>query len=895
MKLRLPRPLRRVMAVFRWHAQDTEMDQEMAFHIDALAREYVRSGMSEADATSAARKRFGNVRRHKETGHDVRTAHLDQLADDVKSGVRQLVNAPGFAFVAVVTLALGIGVNAAVFAVVKSVLLDALPYRESDRLVRIYGGAAGNASQTRGPLSAGTIDDINARQQSFESLAGFIDVAIEGAYGSETGPQITTFTWVEPRFFDTLGVSVSVGRTFRPDDAVNGMAALSGGAVGGDTTGPVMLSYPAWTRFFGNDTAVIGRDVRIAGTPHTVIGVLPASFIGPMGDVDFYFAFERGPVVANAIAARRSQWLGLIGRLKPGVSQEAAQREVNVIWAALVREYPADNGTLNASAMPLRDAMVGDTRTPLLVLMVSAALVLLITCANLAATMLSRGLTRRREFAVRAALGAGRARLVRQLLTESTVLALTGGTAGAVLAMLALSRIPDLVGRALPVYAHPALDWGAMLTTAALAIGAGLVFGISPAVATGGADTQAALRDESRGSSESRYSRRLRGLLVAGQMALCVSLLVGAGLLTRSLWAMTGASLGFAPEQVLTGLVQLSARDYSDPQSRALFRQQFEERMRGLSGVDSVATATSIPTLVRQRMGVTPEGTPSSEAQPFVVATAVSDDYFRTLQIPLRQGRTFGAQDHPDSPPTVVVSEAMARRFWPQGNAVGSRLRLGGNPDSPLIEVVGIVGDVRNDRARLDPEPMAYRSTRQIAAPIVTFLVRTQGDPLTYVRPIERELAALDPGLPLQQARTLPAVLGAGLTGRRLPVLLMTAFGALALLLASVGVYSLFASMTAAREREFGVRMALGSRPRAIAALVLRQGIGWIAAGLVMGGFGILVVTRLVQDLLYQVSPFDPMTIVGAIAVLATCATLALLIPVRRATRVDAAVALRAQ
>ena len=882
------------MAVLRWNAQDEDMDQEMTFHIDAITREYVRSGLSEADAARAARKRFGNVRRHKEAGHDVRTAYLDQLADDVKSGFRQLVNARGFAVVAIVTLALGIGVNAAVFAVVKSVLLDALPYPESERLVRVYGGAA-NQSQRRGPLSAGTVNDIGERQRSFESLAAFTDVAIETSYGSDTGVQLTTITWVEPQFFDTLGVSVGRGRSFRADDALSGLVPLSGGALAPDSSAPVILSHAAWTRLFATNPDVIGREVRVSGIPRTIIGVLPAGFIGPMGNVDFYLAFDRGPVVANPIAARRSQWLGLIGRVKPGVSQDAAKGEIDEIWARLAREYPADNGTLHASALPLRDAMVGDTRAPLLVLMASASLVLLITCANLAATMLSRALSRRKEFAVRTALGAGRFRLVRQMLTESTVLALTGGVAGVILAMLVLDQIPDLVGRALPAYANPSLDWGALLMTAALAIGTGLLFGISPAMAIGGADTQTTLRDESRGSSESPHSRRLRGVLVAGQLALCVSLLVGAGLLTRSLWAMTGASLGFEPERVLTGLVQLPPRDYADAQSRVLFRQQLEDRVRALSGVESVATATSVPTLVRQRMGVTLEGTPATEAQPFVLATVVSADYFRTLGIPLRQGRTFGAQDHPDSPPAVVISESMARRFWPQGNAVGSRLRLGGNPDSPLIEVIGIVGDVRNDRARPDAEPMAYRSTRQIAAPIVTFLVRTQGDPLTYVRPIERELAALDRGLPLQQARTLPAVLGEGLTGRRLPVLLMTAFGMLALLLATVGVYSLFASMTAAREREFGVRMALGSRPGAIAALVLRQGLGWIVAGLAMGGVGIVIVTRLVRDLLYQVEPFDPATVGVSVVVLVTCAALALIIPVRRATRIDAAVALRAQ
>ena len=373
MKLRPPALIRRLLSIVKWRAQDEEMDQEMAFHLDAITREYVRGGMSEADAAIAARKRFGNVVRHKEAGHDVRTAYLDQFASDVRSGLRQLANARTFAFVAIVTLALGIGVNTGVFTVVKSVLLDALPYADADRLVRIHGGAAAS-TQGRGPLSAGTVEEIAARQQSFSSLAAFVDVSIEAVYGREDGPQIITSAWVEPGFFDTLGVAPLLGRAFRSEDAVNAMVALSGGAVGADTGSPVMLSHGAWSRLFGTDAAVIGREVRINGIPRTVIGILPPPFIAPMGDVDFYLALDRRPVVANPVAVRRSQWLGLVGRLEPGVTQDTARREVEQIWADLVRAYPADNGTLRASAIPLRDAMVGDTRRPLLVLMASAVL-----------------------------------------------------------------------------------------------------------------------------------------------------------------------------------------------------------------------------------------------------------------------------------------------------------------------------------------------------------------------------------------------------------------------------------------------------------------------------------------------------------------------------------------
>ena len=475
------------------------------------------------------------------------------------------------------------------------------------------------------------------------------------------------------------------------------------------------------------------------------------------------------------------------------------------------------------------------------------------------------------------------------------MLALAGGAIGLLVAVVILDVLRDVALPALPVHTRLSLDWGALLATGLLAMCTGLAFGVAPAMSVDQTNAQSTIHDESRGASEGRRSQRVRGLLVAGQMALCVSLLVGAGLLARSLWAMTNQSLGIDPEGVLTGVVQLPAREYPSPEQRILFREQFEERLRALPGVSAVAIATSLPTAVRQRSGVTPEGTSPDTAQPFVLTTAVSDDYFRLLGIPLRQGRTFDAQDRPDTPRTIVISESMARRFWPEGNAIGSRVRLGPDPNSPLITVVGIVGDVRNDRSRPDAEPMAYGSSRQLPVPLLMFLVRTTADPLSLARPIERELTAMNPGLPVQRVMTLPMLLDQGLTGRRLPVLLLTAFGLLALLLASVGVYAMFASLAASREREFGVRLALGSRPAAIAGLVLRQGIGWMAAGLGVGAFGVLLVIRLVGDLLYGVQRFDPVTLALSVAVLVGCATIALLVPLLRAVRTDAAVALRAQ
>jgi putative ABC transport system permease protein len=887
--------------------REAEIIEELSQHLDQRYEELRAGGATDGAARRLALEELREPEALAQHMRSLRQAHvpppvtpgaptrsfLGDLWQDVRYAARMFRKQPGFAATAVLTLALGIGANTAVFAVMKSVLLDALPYANADRLVRVYGRLL-DGSQERGPLSAGTIDDISERQRSFESLAAFQPFPGEAVYGDQV-PRVATVAWVEPGFFDTLGVSMAFGRTFHSEDSTSGLVPLSGGQLGPDTARTVILTHAAWQRLFAEDPGIVGRVVRINGIPRTVIGVLPRDFVGPMGQTDFYLAFDLGPVLGNPVTVRRAQWLGLVGRLRPRVTQKAAQDEVAGIWTDLAREYPEDNGSLGISTMPLRDAMVGDTRKPLLVLMASAAFVLLIACANLAGAMLLRSLSRRKEFSVRVALGAARRRLVRQLLTESTVLAVAGGVAAWLLARFMLFLLRGLALPVLPPHAELSLDAGTMLLTAGLALCTGLAFGLAPAISVDRLKVSATLHDETRAATESRRSRWMRGALVAGQLALCVSLLTGAGLLARSLWKMTTAPLGLEPAGVLTAAVRLPTREYPTPETRARFLEQFAGRLRILPGVDAVATANSVPTAVPSRVSFSIEGAAAKDAQPFVLFASVSDDYFRTLRIPLRQGRTFDAQDRASAPPTVVISESMARRYWPAGEALGARIRMGANPNSPLMAVVGIVGDVRNDPARADAEPMAYRSSRQVPAPVVRVLIRTQGDPLALVRPVERQLAALNAGLPLDRAMMLRAVLDDGLAVRRLPVMLMTGFGALALLLASVGVYAMFASMAVAREREFGVRLALGSRPYAIAGLMLRQAAGWMAAGLSAGALGILLVVRLVRDLLFGVPLFDPIALGSAVAMLVGCATVALLIPVGRATHVDPIVALRAE
>jgi putative ABC transport system permease protein len=591
----------------------------------------------------------------------------------------------------------------------------------------------------------------------------------------------------------------------------------------------------------------------------------------------------------------RQNW-GLVGRLESGVTHEGAEREIAGIAADISREQPMFNTGVSVATVPVRDAMAGDTRTPLLVLLASAALVLMITCANLAGALLSRTLSRRKEFAVRAALGAGRWRLVRQLLAESTVLSIAGGAAGIVLAVVALRALRGLATSVLPPYADLALDGGALAVTALIAIVTGVAFGLAPALSMSRTNVQGMLREEGRGTSESRRARSLRGALVAGQIALCVSLLAGAGLLARSLVALTQSPLGFDPERLLTVTVQLppGGRFNSAP-ARVQFIRQFEERLRALPGVTAVATTGDVPTRAGGRNGVLPEGVSLAPGAPYPMALyfTVSDEYFRTLGIPLRAGRVFGPQDDLDSPEVLIVSEGLARRLWPGEEAVGKRIRMGPDEKAPALTVIGVVGDVANDPARLQPEIATYMSINQAPWNGPVFTLRTAGDPSLLVKPVARALAELDPTVPLKDVQPMRTLIADGLSARRLPVMLMTAFGALALLLASVGVYAMFASMAGAREREFGVRMALGARPSGIAALVLRQGGAWMLAGLAGGTLGIALMVPLLRGLLYGVRPFDPVSLSAAVLALLVCGTVALLVPVRRATRVDPITVLR--
>jgi predicted permease len=475
------------------------------------------------------------------------------------------------------------------------------------------------------------------------------------------------------------------------------------------------------------------------------------------------------------------------------------------------------------------------------------------------------------------------------------LLAAVGGLAGLALAMFGLSLLRGLALNAIPSYASLSLDTGAIVVTFALALATGVAFGLGPALSVGRADPQHTLRDETRGTSESARSRHLRGILVAGQIALCVSLLAAAGLLVRSLIAMTSAPIGFNPEHLLTFTLQPPNAKYRTAEARNQLNDQLLEKLRALPGVSGAAVMTSVPTTVQNSNGFFIQDAPwaPNEPVPFILTVIASEDYFRTLGVPLKQGRTFTADDRPDVPPVIVINEAMAKKYWPKGNAVGARIHIGPpNPTAPWITVIGVVGSVRNDPTRLAPDPMMYLPFRQEVFGN-TVAIRTSADPIALTNTVRKVIASIDPMIPTYKFATMQEVLGDTFAMRRLPVVLMTSFGALALLLASVGVYAMFANMAAAREREFGVRMALGSSPGAIAALVLRQGGRWMVLGLVIGAVGVTMTARFLRTQLFGVPEFDLVAIGAAVIVLLVCASVALLVPVRRATRVDPITVLR--
>ncbi|HET7566241.1 MAG TPA: ABC transporter permease [Gemmatimonadaceae bacterium] len=867
-----------------------DVDEELAFELDMRTAELIQQGLSEADARRHAIAEFGDLDETRRVCVELdrggeratrRAEWLAELRQDVRLAWRGMRRTPGFAIVVLITLALGLGANTAVFSVVRKVLLDQLPYHEPDRLVRLYGGTMDNPD----PRNMVTAFEIAEAQRS----PAFAKVGAFGNYGGTTyigdqGAEIWTSVQVDQGFFHVLGVRALLGRTIDARD------------VGTDAVPVVVLSYALWQRTFGGDSSIVGRDIRLGSQAYTVVGVMPPTFVSPDRNPDIWTPLDLQRFLRDPVRSRQTRIFRAIGRMADGVTPTQLRTTLDVMASRERDQYPELKKVAALNAVSLRETLVGGVRPILLVVMGAAALVLVLACVNVAGLFLSRAAARRRELAVRAALGAGRARLVRQLLTEGAMLALAGGAMGVGLAFWAKHALVDIAARELPPVGEIRIDTGVLAFAVVISLLSALMFGLLPALTGTRLDLHGSLMESSRGASGGRVSTRMGRALVVAQVALAVVLLIGAGLLGRTLVALENRGVGFdtGPNELTFG-VNLFTPAYADAARRSTFIDNFTTALRALPGVRAVGMVMiapwSSPNGTRFMIAGRPEPAPGSENEARFDAT--SEDYFTALGIPIRRGRAFTPQDRDGAPLVAIVSESLAREYWPGESPIGQRIRLDSRT-GPWREVVGIVGDVREDPAQ-DVMPTIYVPMKQHPDGGGVFVIRTTGDPAALVPAIRRVLHGMDPALPLVWVQTLPDILKDKLGAQRLPTFFTTAFASLALVLAALGVYSVLAYSVTARQREFGIRTALGARRSSVLALVVRQGMTLAVIGTIIGLLIAAAASRVLTGLLVGVTAHDPVTFVAMPLVLLAVSVAACLIPARRATKVEPVEALRAE
>jgi len=807
------------------------------------------------------------------------------FARDVRYAFRVFVTSPGYAAMAIFTLAVGIGANTAIFSVANALLLRPLPYAQSDRLVLI-GGERKDTNVTGGPLSWVRFTRVNDHQRSFAGLAAFTSETFN--LTGRGDPEQLAAARVSWNFFDVLGVRPAMGRTFRPEED----------KAGGDNV--VLIASALWERRFAADPHIAGRQITLDSKDYTVIGILPRGFqfglLGPNVDVYAPRVFELN-LVTLAQVAGGTGFLNFVARLRPGVGIGRAQAEMDTLAAQYRRDnpqFPDADPSLTVRVANLRDQMVAGVRTAILILAGAVGLVLLIACANVSSLLLSRALGRQREMAVRTAMGATRAGLVRQLLTESLILALAGGVLGAALSAWGTRTLAAMAQNSLPLASGIRADGAVLAFTVAVSVLAGILFGMAPALEVSRPDLNSVLRSEGRGATAGRRHNLFRNLLVVSQVALSTILLVGAGLLLRNFVELRGASPGFDSTHLLTMNVTLPPARYSTgPQMIAFFRELVRQA-ESVPGVESAAVSSALPVNPVRFSPALPEGQPAvplAERPMFNVQT-LSPGYVETMRLPLLAGREFTAHD--EAPPTVLmVNQATVRRFWPKENPIGRHITVG-RAAAPS-EVVGVLGDVHNTNLAADVQPEIYLPFARLPWASMNLLVRTAGDPHAFVAAVRGRVLAVDRDQPVTQVLSMEEVLANGAAQPRFLTALLGGLSAIALVLAMVGIYGVIAYSVTERTREMGIRMALGAPRAGILRMVLRQGLALALSGIALGLGASLALTRLMTTLLYHVSTTDPAAFAGGAVLFAAVAALASYLPARRATRVDPVVALRGE
>lgn len=805
---------------------------------------------------------------------------MQHLKQDLVYAWRTLRRTPGFTVVAVLALALGIGANTAIFSLINAVLLRPLPFPDADRLVSVSeSGATGNGNDVAPP----NFLDWRSAQRSFTDLAAFTPVSLN-LTGVEA-PENLEGLRVTASLFSVLGVEPSLGRTFGETSDI----------AGGERV--VVLSDELWRSRFQADPGIIGRVLTLDEEPHTVIGVMPAGFRFPIaGEALLWVPMA---FTAGDLSGRGAHYLGAAGRLAPGVSLARAQADMDLIARRLQREYPVTNEDAGISLVPLKDSVVGPTRTTFLLLWGAVGFVLLIATANVASMLLARAAGREREIAIRLALGAGAGRLIPQLLTESLMLSGLGGLAGLGLGVLGIRILEVLNPGGIARFGEAGIDVRVLGFTLLISFGTGLLFGLVPALSLTRADVQQALRAGGRGMIGPR-GRWYRASLVVSEIALAVMLLVGAGLLIGSFRNLQRTDPGFDPDHLLTLRIDLPRGPYEALDRRADFFQRVLPRIEAVPGVESAGAISFLPmNFPGGSVGIAVEGAPPADEGEFqgAVYRAVSADYFAAMDIPLTSGRPFGSSDMAGAPGVVIVNRAMADRWWPGRSPIGRRLKVG-RPESnvPWLTVVGVAGDVRQFELRRESRPEIYIPVTQ-PHPLWTapraIVVRTASEPLAVAPAVRAAIWSVNPDLPVSDVRPMTDVVGATVAELRFYTVLLSLLGATALVLAAVGIYGVISYGVNERAREIGVRMALGAGRPDILGMVLRQGMLLALAGLGLGLAGALGLSRFLGALLYDLAPADPGTLIQGGVVILTAALLACLVPAHRASRIDPVESLR--
>ena len=875
--------LRRARYLGRRSQVESELDEEVRFHVETRARELEQSGLPHPDALYRATREFGHATVIREEMREAwQFQWLERLRRDIAYAARSLARTPAFAITAIACLALGIGANTAIFTVTSALLLRPFPYSDPQRLLSVRrhdnsGDSAGNGTLARYEL----VRDAN---KSFQSIAVW---ATDNLNLTNAGqPVQASIARVSPNFFTLLGVHPQMGRTFTADE---------GRSEGKQV---VILSNALWRGRFSADPDIVGKILTLDSTPQTIVGVLPANvqfpFVGP-ADIWTPRYFEFSLMSPQGLRAGVG-YLDTIARLKPGTTLAQANAELALLNQRYRDENPGmpDAGPgVTMSAQPLRDIVVSDVRGKILMLTAAVGVLLLIACANVASLLLSRALARRREVAVRIALGASRGMVVRQLLTESLLLAMIAGAVGVTLGWAATRALALWGASQLPDGIPIGLDSRVLLFTLGISLLAGIIFGTAPALDLANVDLGTTLRDEGRGMSAGRARTQAKNLLVVCQIALSLLLLVGAGLLLRSFVELLRVNPGFDPRSVLTMELNLPTVKYATRAKQIAFFDELLRRVSPLPGVRGAAISATLPLSFIRLSPVLPEGQPNIPlaARPIVDVEAVSPKWFETLRVPLISGRDFTAADNALAPRVVIVNQSFVRRFWPDQNPVGKHIVVGRGP-APS-EVIAVAADIRNRGIEQTTQAQLYLAFPQLPWGNMNLLLRTSAPPLSVISAVRVQIAAMDPEQPITKVQTLETIIDSSRAQPRFTALLVGIFSLTALTLAVIGIYGVLSYSVAQRTHEFGIRLALGAERADIQGLVLRQAFTLAITGIAIGITAALLLTRLAGSMLYKTGARDPVTFILAPLIFLTVALLAGYLPARRATRVDPMEALR--